>query len=659
VSMRRLLLATLAFNSVFACPLWANWGIVQQANSPQTTGSTVSARFPTNVTAGDLIIVQAVWSSTTFGVTSLTDTVGNTFVSAGIAQGSTSTQQIATQIFYAANAIGGQDQVTATIGGSTFFNIFIYEVAGAAPINPLDVSAIGNGTGLSVTTGTATTTAASDFVFVGTGHHYGYDTVGAGFTGMQASATGLGEYEVIGNSGVIVSGSATLSNISPSLPWSAVLAAFKSASGGSGGGGNPTLNSIQVLPGSPTLSMGQSLQLSAVGTYSDNSTKDLTNSATWNSTNTGIATVSSTGFATAAGHGTTNISASSGSVTGSTPLLVEGALSSIQVTPANGAIAAGGVQQFTATGVFNDGTTENLTASASWSSSNTAVATINSSGALSAIAAGTITVTANSGGTVGSVSFTVNPPLVVATQTISSAPLVQTNFQSSVQYWMSNPPPAGGNSCSPAPCIGQTFLNPNTAGNMIFVWVSWNSGGFTMTNLSDTAGNTYTHIPGYPASAGTVDDFWVAYNVKASTNNKVVALFGSGTVTPVYLQIAEYSGMVTSNAFDVTASTRQHIQCVAPCTMSTPASPVTSQAQEMVLVVFDVSTGSQLNAGPGWTPEFACLACMAWESNLSGQVIFEHKLTSATGSFTGTFLDSTNGWPAYAGYLFTFKMAPY
>lgn len=639
-----------------AGPIWANWGVVQQTASPQTGNSTVTATFPASVTPGDLILVQAIWSSTTFGVTSVSDTAGNTFISAAMAQGSSTTQQIATQLFYAANVKGGSDKITVSIGGSTFFNIFIYEIAGAAATNPLDASAIGNGTGLSITTGSALTSAANEFVFVGTGHHFGYDSTGAAFTGMQATATGLSEYQTVAFAGTTVTGSASLSNTNASFPWAAVLAAFKSAAP-SGSGGTPTLNSIQILPASPTLSMGQTLQLSAIGTFSDNSTQDLTNSATWGSSNSAAINISSSGLATAVSHGTSTITASSGSVSGSTPMLVEGTLSSLQLTPASGAVSAGGTQQFTATGSFSDATTENLTSSVSWSSSNTGLATINASGLLTAVAAGSVTITATTGGLAGSTSFTVNQPIGVVSTPVTQTPLVQANSQSSVQWQMQNPPTSGGNSCTPAPCIAQTFLNPNTAGNMIFVWVSWNGGGFNLTGVSDTAGNTYTHVPGYPSAGGVTDDFWVAYNINASSNNKIIGLFGSGTVTAVYLQILEYSGLATSNAFDVTSTVRKHIQCVAPCTMNSAPTPMTTQAHELVVALFDVSTGWQLSTGAGWSPEVACFGCMDWETDLSGQVIIEHQVANSIGSFTASFVDATNGWPVYDSYVFTFRMA--
>ena len=80
--------------------------------------------------------------------------------------------------------------------------------------------------------------------------------------------------------------------------------------------------------------------------------------------------------------GSTTISATSGSISGSTTLTVTSAtLVSIAVTPANPSIANGLTEQFTATGTYTDNSTQNLTTQVTWSSSNTAVATVsNASG---------------------------------------------------------------------------------------------------------------------------------------------------------------------------------------------------------------------------------------------------------------------------------------
>ncbi len=52
------------------------------------------------------------------------------------------------------------------------------------------------------------------------------------------------------------------------------------------------LVSLAVTPTNPTIPVGLPQQFTATGTFSDNSTQDLTTLATWSSTNTGVATVS-------------------------------------------------------------------------------------------------------------------------------------------------------------------------------------------------------------------------------------------------------------------------------------------------------------------------------------------------------------------------------
>lgn len=660
--MRNFLLAFLLLLS--PCSLFASAGVVQQTQSTFVNGSTVTAQFPSAVTPGDLILVHAVWSDNTLHVNSIGDTLGNTYSAAVLAQGAANSLMLSTELFYAANVFGGATRITLTLSGSAYLNIFVYEIAGAVASNPLDLTATGNGTGLSVSTGSITTSAQNEFVFVGTGHHFGYDTVGVGFTGLQASETGLDEFQTVASAGTVVSGSATLSATNSTYPWAAFLAAFKTTPP-SGGGGNPTLNSIQLTPYSPTLSMGLSQQLTATGLFSDGSTQNLTSSATWAAADGTVATVNASGLVTAAAHGTTTVTASSGSVSGSTPVTVEGSLSSIQVTPASDSLLAGTTQQLTATGSFSDGTSENITGLVGWSSSNTSVATINSSGLATALAGGNSTITATSGAVTGSTALTVTQPAGGSTAVVQT-PLVQSNYQWMTPYFLQNPPHFGGASCTPAPCVAQTFLNPNGAGNLILVWVSWNKGGFALSSLSDSAGNQYTHVPGFPvANPSTMDDFWVAYNVAGSPNNKITALFGSGTVKPAYMQFMEFSGLLTSNALDTFSNVSQNQSCTAPCTMSSSPLPTTTQASDLLVAVFDfISCGSscaalEFTTGSGWSPVAGCDECVGWGGQtVSGAVLIEQQVVSSTGSYTATAVENAVNSPTYNAYLFAFKQAP-
>ena len=73
-----------------------------------------------------------------------------------------------------------------------------------------------------------------------------------------------------------------------------------------------TLLSIAVTPQSPTLVRGKTQQLTATGTYSDNSTQDLTTQVAWTSSDTTKATISTTGLASGIDVGSATITATLG-----------------------------------------------------------------------------------------------------------------------------------------------------------------------------------------------------------------------------------------------------------------------------------------------------------------------------------------------------------
>ena len=179
-----------------------------------------------------------------------------------------------------------------------------------------------------------------------------------------------------------------------------------------------TLQSIAVTPANPSIAKGLTQQFTATGTFSDNSTADLTNQVTWASGMSSVATINSTGLATGVAPGMSAISAMLGGVTGSTTLTVTAAvLQSIAVTPANPSIAQGLTQQFTATGTFSDSSTQDLTNQVTWASGTPSVATITSSGLATAVAPGMSSIGATLGGVMGSTALT-----VVSSGTASATP---------------------------------------------------------------------------------------------------------------------------------------------------------------------------------------------------------------------------------------------
>ena len=179
--------------------------------------------------------------------------------------------------------------------------------------------------------------------------------------------------------------------------------------------GSPALVSIAVTPANGTVPAGFSIQLDAMGTYSDGSTQDLTSSVTWTSSAPNVASINSAGLASGLIVGSTTITAASGTVQGTTTLTVGSAiLVSIAVTPANASIAAGTTQQFTATGTYSDSSTQNLTSIATWSSSAAGVATISAGGLATGVSAGSSSITATVGSITASTTLTVTAPTLVS-----------------------------------------------------------------------------------------------------------------------------------------------------------------------------------------------------------------------------------------------------
>jgi len=195
---------------------------------------------------------------------------------------------------------------------------------------------------------------------------------------------------------------------------------------GTGTPAAPTLVSIAVTPATATIGINATQQFTATGTFSDNSTKDVTTQSAWTSSNTGTATVgAATGLATGVAGGTVTITATDGAIKGTAQLTVSSGptLKSIAVMPSTANISVNGTQQFTATGTFSDNSTKDVTTQSVWKSSNTEVATVGAGTGLATGvgAGGPVTITATGIGTeisgtamltVSNVPFTltINPP---------------------------------------------------------------------------------------------------------------------------------------------------------------------------------------------------------------------------------------------------------
>jgi 6-phosphogluconolactonase len=229
-----------------------------------------------------------------------------------------------------------------------------------------------------------------------------------------------------------------------------VLTGLLAACGGGGGGGGympptVTLSSIAVTAANPSFALGTTDQLTATGSYSDGSKKDLTSQVTWAATTPGIVKISTAGLASTVAVGQTAITATMSGVMGNGSLTVTAAtLVSIAITPATPTIPPGKTLQFTATGTYTDQTTQDLTTTVAWTSTNSAVAAIGpTTGLASAVGAGTTMI----GGT-----YTGGPAITAVTLTVNATVYAYaTNFDAGTVSQYSILP---GGSLS--------ALNPNT-----------------------------------------------------------------------------------------------------------------------------------------------------------------------------------------------------
>jgi trimeric autotransporter adhesin len=184
-----------------------------------------------------------------------------------------------------------------------------------------------------------------------------------------------------------------------------------------------TLVSLQVVPPTSSVAAGLTKQFTATGIYTDNSTQNVTTTATWASTAAAVASVSnatgSQGLATSATPGSATISAALGGVSGSSTLTVTPAtLVSISVTPINPTIAKGLTAQMGATGTYTDHTTQNLASQVTFASAAQGVATVSndpaSKGLAQSVTVGSTVVTATLGSVSGTTTLTVGAAQLVS-----------------------------------------------------------------------------------------------------------------------------------------------------------------------------------------------------------------------------------------------------
>ena len=243
-----------------------------------------------------------------------------------------------------------------------------------------------------------------------------------------------------------------------------------------------TLTSVSVTPPSASVGLGKTQQFTATGKYSDNTSADISSTASWTSTTPSVATVSSSGLATAAASGSTTIMASLSGISGTATLnvgTVTRTVTSIAVAPATANISVSATLQFSATATYNDGSSGIVTSTATWTSGTPGVATISSSGLASGVASGSTVITASLSGIKGTGTLNVTgATVVISPSSAVIAPSATQQFSATVQglsntgvTW-SVDSVAGGNSTVGVITSGGLYTAPAAVGTHTVVATS-------------------------------------------------------------------------------------------------------------------------------------------------------------------------------------------
>jgi len=336
----------------------------------------------------------------------------------------------------------------------------------------------------------------------------------------QSGTTSVATITASGLAGGIATGSSNITATLSAITDTAVLTVTAA-----------TLTSISVTPSPASAAKGTTKQFTAIGTYTDTTTSDVTHIVTWSSSSASVESISndagSNGLATAVNTGSVTITASfSGASSGTSTFTVTAAtLTSIAVTPATPSINQGSTLSMIATGTYSDNSTQVITADVdlTWSSSSTAVATISNAsgtkGQVTAVATGgsnqTTTITATLGAISGNTVLTVLADTIHPT-VLSAASLSTTTCQTYDAAYTN--------------CVLVSFSEPVDA-----------TTATTVTNykIAESISGTCAAASNFSSSTQT-SDFSLS-EVKAASGNSYVIKLSAGTQYKNYNLIASFN----------------------------------------------------------------------------------------------------------------------
>ena len=537
-----------------------------QASSatPQGTLTSVGVTYTLAQTAGNLNVVVVGWNDSTATISGISDSSGNNYAvaAAPVVQSGTASQAI----YYAKNISGaaaGANVVTVTFATAARHpDIRIAEYSGLDTVSPLDTSAGAQGNTAASDSGPAITTNANDLLIGANTVQFTTTAAGTGFTSRGITGDGdILEDEVVSSTGSY-NATAALDRIQL---WIMQIAAFRAAAGTAGSAPNiANLNPTSGVGGTSVTITGTNFGASqGTSTVTFNGAA-ASSASSWSTTS--ISVLVPTGATTGNVVVTVGGIASNGvNFTVPAPPFITG------LNPPSGSVGSA----ITITGT-NFGTTQG---------SSTVAFNGTLAGPASNWSGTSITVAVPAGATTGNVVVTVNglasngSNFTVTAGTSATIKLVQ----------------HVGKDAGTTTSSTLAFASNNTAGNWIAVAIRAGKSGQRFT-VTDSRANTYKQAVQFNVTVDTPNGetlgIFYAENIAGGANTVTVSDSIAGNT--LRFAVLEYSGVATSNSFDVSAVAQ------GVSTVANSGSSSTTASGDLLLGAFSTSDPAIFTAGSGY-----------------------------------------------------------
>lgn len=323
------------------------------------------------------------------------------------------------------------------------------------------------------------------------------------------------------------------------------------------------LESIVITPATATVQVDATQQYTAIGTYADATSDDITADVTWDSSDVATATIDADGLATGVAEGTTTITAELDGITSNDATLNVTAptLVAITIDPVSGTLYAGSTDTLalTANGSYSDGSTADLTALATWASSDDTIATVSNAAGTEGVVTpdlhnnGTVTITATFSSIISSPAVITVLESVTVTGVVVE-PATATIVDGGTQDYTATATYADGRSAD------------------VTASATWSSSDATVATISATGTatastpgtTTISAAYGTPAVTGTATLTVTPATIVSIAVTPPVATIPAGT-TQGYTAVATLTDLTTS---DITASATWTSSNAAVATMT-------------------------------------------------------------------------------------------